>query len=117
MIYLKLEIKEKRPMIQKLRRYCIYQKQFNLQYGSKIAEEIPTDSEEKTLKEYEQKILESTKYLVEAFLIDEKATDMSSRIMNLAQQYEKLSKLQWGDENEKKENDETSTTHEPEFTK
>ncbi|CAJ0836312.1 5328_t:CDS:2 [Entrophospora sp. SA101] len=85
--------------------------------GSKIAEEIPTDSEEKTLKEYEQKILESTKYLVEAFLIDEKATDMSSRIMNLAQQYEKLSKLQWGDENEKKENDETSTTHEPEFTK
>lgn len=85
--------------------------------GSEIAAEIPTDSEEKTLKEYEQKILESTRYLVEAFLIDEKATDMSPRIMTLAQQYEKLSKLQWGDEGEKKENNEVSIAHEPEFTK
>ncbi len=76
------------------------------------------DSEEETLKKYEQKILESTKYLVEAFLLDEKATDMLPRIMTLAQQYEKLSKFQWGgDENEKKENDETPTTHETEFTK
>lgn len=46
--------------------------------------------------------MESTKYLVEAFLIDDNATEMSPRIMSLAQQYEKLIKLTYeGTESEK----------------
>ncbi|CAG8535164.1 1340_t:CDS:2 [Diversispora eburnea] len=98
--------------------------------GFEIASKIPNDSEENTLIKYEQKILESTKYLVEAFLIDEKATDMSPRIMSLAQQYEKLLKLQYaGEDTEKKDADgkilEVDKEHtptevdsiEPEFTR
>jgi hypothetical protein len=42
--------------------------------------------------------LDSTKYLVEAFLIDDNATEMSPRIMSLAQQYEKLIKLNYESE-------------------
>ena len=61
--------------------------------GIEIASKVPDDSEEETLKTHEHEILESTKYLVEAFLVDDRATKMSPRIMSLAQQYEKLIKL------------------------
>ncbi|CAG8501021.1 11848_t:CDS:2 [Racocetra fulgida] len=77
--------------------------------GINIASKIPDDSNEETLKAHEKEIHESTKCLVEAFLLDEKATEMSPRIMTLAQQYEKLLKLQYGvEDNEKKENEEVS---------
>ncbi|CAG8724766.1 17725_t:CDS:2, partial [Acaulospora morrowiae] len=69
--------------------------------GYELASKIPDNSEEETLKKYEREIFESTQYLVEAFLLDDKATEMSSRIMSLAQQYEKLLKL--GEDSEKKE--------------
>jgi hypothetical protein len=61
--------------------------------GFEIATKVPEDSEEETLRAHEYEILESTKYLVEAFLVDDRATEMSPRIMSLAQQYEKLIKL------------------------
>jgi len=61
--------------------------------GFEIASKVPEDSEEETLRAHEHEILESTKYLVEAFLVDDRATEMSPRIMSLAQQYEKLIKL------------------------
>ncbi|CAG8827986.1 34952_t:CDS:2, partial [Gigaspora margarita] len=87
--------------------------------GFNIASKIPDDTNEETLKAKEQEILEATKYLVEAFLLDEKATEMSPRIMSLAQQYEKLLKLQY--EVKKAEKDysppEEADTFEPEFTR
>ncbi|CAG8500881.1 5582_t:CDS:2 [Acaulospora colombiana] len=69
--------------------------------GFGLASKIPEDSEEETLRKHEQEILESTQFLVEAFLLDDKATEMSPRIMSLAQQYENLLKL--GEDGEKKE--------------
>ncbi|CAG8480842.1 23977_t:CDS:2 [Cetraspora pellucida] len=80
--------------------------------GINIASKIPDDSNEETLKAHEKEIRESTKCLVEAFLLDEKATEMSPRIMSLAQQYEKLLKLQY-DYSPPEEAD----TFEPEFTR
>ncbi|CAI2171944.1 17875_t:CDS:10 [Funneliformis geosporum] len=66
--------------------------------GLEVASKIPEKSDKETLKAHENEILESTKFLVEAFLIDDKATEMSPRIMTLAQQYEKLLKLDLNDD-------------------
>ncbi|CAG8493944.1 6890_t:CDS:2, partial [Ambispora leptoticha] len=85
------------------------------QQGLELASKIPNETTDEILRKHEGDIFEATKYLVEAFLVDEKATDMSPRIMSLAQQYEKLLKLQYGGEdNERREEIDTL---EPEFTR
>ncbi|PKC75689.1 hypothetical protein RhiirA1_448596 [Rhizophagus irregularis] len=87
--------REKRPITPKLKRELFIK-------GFEIASKVPEDSDDETLKAHGQQILEATKYLVEAFLIDDNATEMSPRIMSLAQQYEKLIKLSYeGTESEK----------------
>ena len=76
--------------------------------GLEIVSKIPDESDVVTLRTYETEILGSTKYLVEAFLRDEKATEMSPRIMTLAQQYEKLLKLESEETNGEKKDAESN---------
>ncbi|CAG8434866.1 12890_t:CDS:2 [Ambispora gerdemannii] len=81
--------------------------------GFELASKIPNETTDEILRKHEGDIFESTKYLVEAFLVDEKATEMSPRIMALAQQYEKLLKLQYGGEDiERSKEYEKATTFE-----
>jgi len=53
--------------------------------------------------QYHQQIFDATKNLVEAFILDEKATDMPPRVMTLAQQYEKLLKSRYSKNSKKDE--------------
>lgn len=58
------------------------------QKGYDICLTLPRDLSEGTLANYENQIRESSKLLVDAWLLDDRAAPLTERILILAQQYE-----------------------------